>query len=114
VLFAVKKTTLAAITVCAPNLVNVAVKLVLSVEGVQYVVQMVVVRLQDPIHVVEPKTVWMGIHVVIIIVVDLVKDVVLVVHAELARDVVYQARPAAITVSVPNLVNVAVKLVLSV
>jgi hypothetical protein len=73
-------------TVRAPDLVSLAVVVIILVERARYVVLMVVVG-QDRPHVAESKTA-VGIHVVIINVVDLVRDVVPMVHAQLARDVV--------------------------
>jgi hypothetical protein len=72
----------AAIALRAPNLVSVAVMVLISAEGVRYVVLMVRVGAAYRVHVVESKTA-VGRHVVIIVVVDLVRDVVLMVRVAL-------------------------------
>jgi hypothetical protein len=78
----------AAMTLFVPNPVSPAVVVTLSADRVKSVVLMVVVKLQDRVHVVQTWTVQVGISVVIITVVGRVKDVVLMVRAELAKDVV--------------------------
>ena len=78
----------AVITVCARHLKEFAVVVIISVEAVRYAVLMVRVVEVDRVHVVTTQSVQVGINVVIIIVVQQVKDVALMVRAELVKDVV--------------------------